>query len=114
MFPFDITDYCRLDKKLNITINLNKKMVEEMKIAFGVYYVKRLEFRETLELVKKKELIRKKKSDITKNQGNLYLNNFLILVFYFVIPMDNFHYFSYKFIQSILRYSNGELQNIFD
>ena len=75
IFPFDLTDYCRFDKKLTVTVNLNKKLVEGKKIALGVYFVKKLDFEKTIEQVHNLEKIRRKKSDITKNQGNLKLES---------------------------------------
>ena len=78
MFPFDITEFCKFDKKLTIAINLNKNLIENKRIAFGVYYVKRLEYKQTLELIQKKDIIRRKQSEITKNQG-IYLFIFLNL-----------------------------------
>lgn len=70
IFPFDLTDYCRFDKKLTVTVLLNKKLVEGKKIALGVYFVKKLDFEKTIEQVHNQEKIRRKKSEITKKQGN--------------------------------------------
>lgn len=90
IFPFDLTDYCRFDKKLTVTVNLNKKLVDGKKIAVGVYFVKKLDFAKTIEQVHNLEKIRRKKSDITKNQGNLSGSNYFdlldILLVTFLIP----------------------------
>ena len=48
---------------------MNKKLVENKKIAFGIYHVKRLDYDNTLAKVQKADIIRKKKSEITKSQG---------------------------------------------
>ena len=104
-FPFDMTNYSRLvdikDKKMTVVIHLNQKMIKDKRIAFGVYLVKRLDYGQTLDLIKKNDIIRKKRSDITKNQGKFKVDLFFLFVVLqqpfeaLLIPVCIFH-FSYK------------------
>lgn len=72
IFPFDISNYSKQvninEKKLTIAVHLNQESIKDKRIAFGVYLVKRLNFKQTLELVQKNDIVRKKDSRITKNQ----------------------------------------------
>lgn len=80
MFPFDITDYCRFDKSLKIVINLDKKSIENKKIAFGVYHVKKLDYNQTFDLIQKKDIIKKKKIEVTKSQGKFNLEIYILFL----------------------------------
>ena len=111
IFPFDLTDYCRFDKKLTVSVNLNKKLVEGKKIALGVYFVKKLDFKQTIEQVHNLEKIRRKKSDITKKQGNLRLDciseitqNVALQV---AILIPAFSFSSDECVQQFCRHRNG-------